>query len=65
MTECVAILFCGSRDKSYAAGRHQAGNVCCANASFTSRGKPCCWVHYQADTRGPRAGKVEWAKVKR
>lgn len=38
------------------------GDQCGASASFESRGHACCWVHYQADTAGPRAGKVEFRK---
>jgi hypothetical protein len=56
---CEALLITGGRTR---ADRIQRGETCLAHAAFESRGKACCWVHYQADTRGPRAGKVEWAK---
>jgi len=58
VSECAAILFAGT-DKSQMRQRHEP---CGATAAFTSRGYPCCWIHYQADTAGPRAGKVEFKK---
>lgn len=56
MTECLALLI--------ATDRKSKPDVCLAGASFTSRGNPCCWVHLQADTKGPRAGKIDWFKRK-
>jgi hypothetical protein len=59
--ECRAILvqrdgMKGNHDK------RKQGESCGAQASFVSRGHACCWVHFQADTRGHRAGKVEFKK---
>jgi hypothetical protein len=61
LVKCAALLvnhdgMRGNPDKQ------RQGDACDAAASFTSRGNPCCWVHYQADTAGPRAGKVEFKK---
>jgi hypothetical protein len=44
------------------ADKRKRGESCDAAAGFTSRGNPCCYIHYQADTAGPRAGKVEFKK---
>lgn len=54
---CGAILISEQR-------KAKAAEPCNASASFVSRGHPCCWIHYQADTKGPRAGKVEWLRRK-
>jgi hypothetical protein len=61
MGTCRAVLvghdgMTGNQDK------RKRGDTCDANASFVSRGHPCCFIHYQADTAGPRAGKVEFKK---
>jgi hypothetical protein len=58
VSECMAILFAGT-DKTQ---RRQKGEPCGSAAAFVSRGNPCCYIHYQADTAGPRAGKVEFKK---
>lgn len=64
-TECEAILVSGSPTVQPSKPRTKLpADPCLALAAFTSRGKPCCWVHYQADTKGPRAGMVEWFKRK-
>jgi hypothetical protein len=39
--------------------------TCGAMAAFQTRKKPVCWVHFQADTKGPRAGKVEFWEAKK
>ncbi len=59
--QCAAILvnrdgMGGNPDKQ------KQGEPCDAHAAFISRGHACCWIHYQADTAGPRAGKVEFKK---
>lgn len=60
VAECEALLFAQYDKKA----KRRQSEACAAAAAFTSRDKPCCWVHYQADTRGPRAGAVEWFRRK-
>jgi hypothetical protein len=58
---CRALLI----NSTHAPDVKRNGLRCGAAASFLSRDKPCCWVHFQADTKGPRAGKVEFWEAKK
>lgn len=60
--ECKAILIATGHNPK-AAKEKRPGETCDAGAAFKSRGHSCCWVHFQADTTGPRAGKVEFSET--
>jgi hypothetical protein len=60
--ECCAILTAYSVSKKTPKTWKRNGEPCGSAAAFVSRGNPCCYIHYQADTAGPRAGKVEFKK---
>lgn len=60
MNCCEAVLI-----NSGIGGSRKKGEPCGAAAAFVSRGHDCCYIHHQADTRGPRAGKVVFGKVKK
>lgn len=59
---CEAVL-CLGKNEGRRSAKHP-GETCGAVAAFETRGHACCWLHYQADTKGPRAGKVNFATTR-